>query len=325
MTILWRGARTPRLTRFLLREMIPVHTMRYPALIVVLAFGTLSASALDRGCSQGVGEWTENLWDGYKIEIAAAQSDAPAQCRAALKSADGKVLFEVTGAEALVNPISGHDLNGDGKPDVVIETHRTAGQCCYTYSILTPGENPPLVRQITTTPPQVFDDRDDNGKVELSTYDFAFVGIEGLGESDSPRPLVVFRLRGNTLYNVSASYWPEYQREVEAAKNSLSRSGEELLLGRNNTSSGGVGSSAGKPKELSPAEEKQLLDAKGAVLTMVLNYLYGGKGEDAWKTIREMWTDRDKDRIRQAILLSRSRGVLSEVNRTAATTKNASQ
>ncbi|HVP51719.1 MAG TPA: hypothetical protein VMT05_06410 [Terriglobales bacterium] len=295
--------------------------MRYAAVLFVLVILSASATALDRGCSQGVGEWTENLWDGYKIEIAAAPSGAATQCLAALRSADGKVLFEVTGAEALVNPISGHDINGDGKPDVVIETHRTAGQCCYTYSILTPGADPPLVRQMTTTPPLAFEDRDNNGKIEISTYDFAFVGIEGLGESDSPRPLVVFRLRGNTLYNVSASYWPEYQREIEVAKNGLSRGAEELLLGRNNTSGAtvGAGGGGGKPRELSPAEEKDLAVAKSVVLTMALNYLYGGRGEEAWKTIREMWTDRDKDRIRQAILLSRSRGVLSEVNRPTAT------
>lgn len=294
--------------------------MRYAALFFVMAALCVPASALERGCSQGEGEWTENLWDGYKILIAPATGSGTAQCRAALASPDGKVQFEVTGAEALVNSISGSDINGDGKPDVVIETHRTAGQCCYTYSILTPGANPPLVRQITTTPPLVFEDRDNNGKVEISTHDFAFVGIEGLGESDSPRPLVVFRLRGNTLYNVSASYWPEYERDLEAAKNTLSRSGQELLLGRNNSS--GVGAGGNKPRELSPAEERQLLDAKGVVLTIALDYLYGGKGEDAWKTIREMWSDRDKERIRQAILLSRSRGVLSEVNRTGAATKN---
>ena len=216
--------------------MIPAHGMRHPAWFFVIAVLSASAAALDRGCSQGVGEWTENLWDGYKVEIAATPSGAPAQCRAALKSADGKVQFEVTGAEALVNPISGTDINGDGKPDVVIETHRTAGQCCYTYSILTPGETPLLQRQITTTPPLVFEDRDGNGKIEITTHDFAFVGIEGLGESDSPRPLVVFRLRGSTLYNVSPAYWPEYQHEVEVAKAGISRSAQELLLGRNNNS-----------------------------------------------------------------------------------------
>jgi len=289
-----------------------------------MAFSS-SAPALDRGCSDGVGEWTENLWDGYKVEISAAQGGAPAQCQAVLKSADGKVQFEVRGAEALLNPISGRDINADGKPDVVIETHRTAGQCCYTYSILTPGANPVLVRQITTTPPLVFADRDGNGKVEITTHDFAFVGIEGLSESDSPRPLVVFRLRGNTLYNVSQAYWPEYQREVDVAKAGLSRAAQDLLLGRNDTSAAGVGGGAGKPKELSPVEEKELLDAKSAVLTMVLNYLYGGRGEEAWKTIREKWTDNDKDRIRQAILISRSRGVLSEVNRSPATAKNTDQ
>ncbi|HYY68936.1 MAG TPA: hypothetical protein VE734_04330 [Terriglobales bacterium] len=301
--------------------------MRIPALLLALTLARFcsSAAALERGCAQGVGEWTENLWDGYKIEITAAHNGAPAQCRAALISADGKAQFNVTGGEALVNPISGSDVNGDGKPDVVIETHRTAGQCCYTYSILTLGQEPPLVRQITTTPPLVFEDRDNDGKVEIATHEFAFVGLEGLSESDSPRPLVVFRLRGNTLYNISPSFWPEYQREIEVAKGGLSRSAQELLLGRNNTSSAGLGGGSGKPKELGPAEEKQLLDAKATVLRMALNYLYGGKGEEAWKTIREMWTDRDKERIRQAILLSRSRGVLSEVNRPSVTAKNAIQ
>ena len=294
--------------------------MRSAAVFFVLAVSSAFAAGLDRGCSQGVGQWTENLWDGYKIEIAAAPSGAPAQCRATLQSADGKIQFEVTGAEALVNPISGHDLNGDGKPEVVIETHRTAGQCCYTYSILTPGESPPLVRQITTTPELVFEDRDNNGKIEISTHDFAFVGIEGLSESDSPRPLVVFRLRGNTLYNVSASYWPEYQREIEAVKGGLSRNAQEQLLGRNTGASAGGGGS--QPKERSPADEKDLADAKSIVLTMVVDYLYGGKGQDGWKIIQEMWTDRDKERIRQAILLSRSRGVLGEVNRSSAGTKS---
>ena len=299
--------------------------MKYSVLLFVLAALSASASGLERGCAQGAGQWTENLWNGYKVEITAAPDVAPAQCRAVLKSADGKAEFEVTGAEALINPISGSDVNGDGKPDVVIETHRTAGQCCYTYSILTPGETPPLQRQITTTPPLVFEDRDNNGKIEIMTHDFAFVGIEGLDESESPRPLVVFRLRGNTLYNVSPAYWPEYQREVDLAKSGISRSAQELLLGRNNTSGSGVGGGGNKPKELSPTEEKELLGAKAAVLTMVLSYLYGGKGEDAWKTIREMWSDRDKERIRQAILLSRSRGVLSEVNRPGAATRNTSQ
>jgi len=300
--------------------MIPAHMMRYSALFFLMAVLSASAAAIDRGCAQGIGQWTENLWEGYKIEIAPVAGSTEPQCRVALKSAEGKVLFEVTGAEALVNPISGNDVNGDGKPDVVIETHRTAGQCCYTYSILTPGENPPLVKQITTTPPLVFEDRDNNGKIEISTHEFAFIGIEGLAESDSPRPLVVFRLRGNTLYNVSPAYWSEYQREIDAAKNTISRNAEELLIGRNSSSGTSVG--GGKPKELSPAEEKELLDAKGAVLTMVINYLYGGHGEEGWKTIRDMWTDRDKDRIRQAILFSRSHGVLNEVNRSATATKN---
>jgi hypothetical protein len=174
----------------------------------------------------------------------------------------------------------------------------------------------------------IFEDRDNDGKVEISTRDFAFVGIEGLSDSDSPRPLLVFRMhKDGSLWNVSQAYWPEYEREIEVAKSGLSRNGQELLLGRNNSGGTSVGGGGGgnKPKELSPAEERELLSAKGAVLTMVINYLYGGRGEQGWKTIRELWTDRDKERIRQTILLSRSRGVLSEVNRSSAAAKNTAQ
>lgn len=280
----------------------------------ILAFSLLlvsfSACAwAQRGCSQGQGELRRELWDGYAAEVAPAPSETRAQCRAALLAPDGKVLFETVAAEAVVNEITGRDLNGDTKPDVVLETRR-GEPCCYTYSILSPAGSPPLVRQITTSEPLTFEDREGDGKIEISTRDHAYNGFDGLPESQSPAPLVVFRLRGNTLYNVSASYWSEYEMEINQARASVSRNALDLLK-----SGAGASDPRGKPKELSPIEERQVIEAKGVVLSIALNYLYGGKGQEAWKTIQDMWTDLDKDRIRQLILRTRMNGVLAEVNR----------
>jgi len=55
--------------------------------------------------------------------------------------------------------------------------------------------------------------------------------------------------------------------------------------------------------------------AKGLVLEIVLAYLYGGRGPEAWKELDKMWPPIDKPRIRQLILKARSSGLLSEINR----------
>ena len=51
------------------------------------------------------------------------------------------------------------------------------------------------------------------------------------------------------------------------------------------------------------------------VLDIVLAYLYGGRGQEAWKALDEMWPATDKPRMRQMILKARTSGILSEINR----------
>ena len=47
----------------------------------------------------------------------------------------------------------------------------------------------------------------------------------------------------------------------------------------------------------------------------ILRAAHRRRGQQAWDTIRDMWRDNDKGRIRQVILQGRSRGVLAEINR----------
>ena len=48
---------------------------------------------------------------------------------------------------------------------------------------------------------------------------------------------------------------------------------------------------------------------------MALDYLYGGRCQQAWETIADMWPENYRRRIRQVILKGRTGGVLSEINR----------
>ena len=46
------------------------------------------------------------------------------------------------------------------------------------------------------------------------------------------------------------------------------------------------------------------------VLTIVFANLYGGREQEAWKELDEMWPPTDKERIRKVILQKRAEGIL---------------
>jgi hypothetical protein len=265
-------------------------------------------AAVGPRCVRGGPELQKDLWDGYSVVIGPpADESRKDQCRAAVLAPGGKVLFETSDSEAGVNPITGTDINGDDKPDVVLETRGPRGKCCFNYYILSLAEPAGLLRAISLSVPLTFEDRDGDGKVELWTRDNAFDSIEGLPSADSPFPLVFFRLKGNTLYNVSPALWSEYEADIAQARGQISEGALEDMLK--------VEGADAKPPDPHDPKAAEYLHIKGLVLQITLDYLYGGRGQQAWDTIRDMWRDNDKGRIRQVILQYRTRGVLGEINR----------
>lgn len=259
-------------------------------------------------CVRGGPEFQKDLWDGYSVVIGPpADESRKDQCRAAILGPGGKVLFETSDSEAALNPITGTDVNGDDKPDVVLETRAARGHCCFNYYILSLADPPGLLRALSLSVPLTFEDRDGDGKVEIWTRDNAFDSIEGLAQSDSPFPLVFFRLKGARLYDVSPALWHEYEADIAQARGQISKSELEDMLK----------AETGDSKPLDPHDPKVAvyLHIKGLVLQIALDYLYGGRGQQAWQTIADMWRDNDKSRIRQVILKGRTHGVLSEINR----------
>src|SRR3954453_20708515 len=108
---------------------------------IVLIFSIFALSPLtfpaDRNCSNGNGQLKRELPGGFAAEIAPAADQAHAgQCHAAITAADQKLVAEAYGYETELNNISGADVNGDGKPDAILETHPASGQCCWNYYVV---------------------------------------------------------------------------------------------------------------------------------------------------------------------------------------------
>jgi len=272
-------------------------------------FCTLSYAAAPNGCAQGSGEYHRDLAGGSKVDFApVADASGTAQCRAVVTTADGAAIFEISAPEVFLNEITGTDINADGKPDVVIESHRARGQCCFTYSVVTPGVSPALVKEFTTSVPLNFEERE--GSVQITGHDNAFIGFDGLPDEFSPSPLVIFRLRGSSMYYVGQAYWHDYELDLNEARNSIPRSRLDKFKGTSSNATGINGA-----QKADSLEGRELYATKGTVLQIVLDYLYGGKGQEAWKALQEMWAYPDYVRVRQLILQARSRGLMSEVNR----------
>ena len=281
--------------------------MKKLALALGLGLMSLPLSAADRACVAGKGHADKEV-SGFQVAIApATSSEHQGECRAAVLSAAGDAVFEAHGTEAAVNPISGKDVDGDGTPDVVLET--VASDALH-YAVVSLAEPPGLKRELTVSVPLHFEDLDADGRVEIWARDYAFLDFDGLPAAVSPEPRVIFRLKGATLVPVSQAFWSEYEKEIADARGLISKDTLDDFLAVPTQ-----GDEDRKPKEHGPQEQAKITDLKGIVLEIVLANLYGGRGQEAWKALDDMWPATDRPRIRQMILKARTSGILSEINR----------
>ena len=279
--------------------------MRVRTLIFICALMcALPAFAADR-CAAGRGQVRATV-AAFTAEVAPSQGENGLICRAVVRDDSGVVIYDSTAQELTIEQVSGRDVNQDQHPDVVLSAVEADGRF---RAVVISLAKPPTVREIVTSSPLSFADKDGDEKVEIAGHEWAFVGFDGLGESESPRPMAVFRMRGNTLVNVSQIFWPEYESEITRTEALLTQKERDDFLEEEV-----AGKEPKKPTERE-ATLPQLRRTKGAVLSIILNYLYGGRGEQAWQTVSRMWPGIDRQRVRQLILKARASGLLSEVNR----------
>jgi hypothetical protein len=81
---------------------------------------------------------------GFTLKTRVDPSDEGFPCHLTIRSPNGKKIFQVSDW-GMAFPVLGMDVNGDGVPDVVVETYSGGAHCCWTYYVVSLGKYPGLV------------------------------------------------------------------------------------------------------------------------------------------------------------------------------------
>jgi hypothetical protein len=221
--------------------------------------------------------------------------DGDARCRAVLTRPAHKAITIAYEWALSVDPVSGADLNGDGTPEVVLGGYTGGLHCCYAYEIVSLGKTPEVLHTFQNPVPMTFEKRPD-GTILIRAVDGVF-NFFMLPPDQAFLPRLVLKPEGNKLVDVSAQYTDVYDQEIEKARASLS------------------------PAELEKFRKSNFHDklytdqfpTVHKVLTIVLDYVYSGREDQAWQTLNEMWPPDDIARAKSLIRERRRRGMLSNL------------
>lgn len=249
----------------------------------------------DFSCPYAKGYQHPQRYAGFILRLLPGVKTPTDRCRATITSAKGRALAAAKDWALTVDKISGTDINGDGKPELVIIGYSGDLRCCFTYTVIGLGANARIVRKIESHSPLTFEKQADGT-----------VLIQGLDTSLDyflvPHPLAVIpqvflRLQGDALQDASAQFQPQYDRLIDEARGQLTSADiEKFRQSRYNDK----------------MFTDQLLTVH-RVLTIVVNYLYSGREEQAWKALDELWPASDASRVKGLILERRGRGLLKQL------------
>ncbi len=221
--------------------------------------------------------------------------DGDPRCRAVLTSAQGKRITIAYEWALSVDPISGMDLNGDGTPDVVLEGYTGGLHCCYSYAIVSLGPIPKVLHAFQNPVPVTFE-KQASGAALIRAADGVFDYFL-LPHNEAVIPQLVLKLEGNNLVDVSANYAELYDREIAQARSQLTADDIDKLRRAN-------------------YRDKLYTDqipTVHKVLTIVLDYVYSGREDQAWQALEEFWPPSDVSRVKSLIAERRHRGMLANL------------
>ena len=266
---------------------VPIETSGRTNLLESKAPLASSPASAPTKCDGATTEGATPLWNGYSLHF----SQNPAGCTADLLDAAGKSVWSKSSVGWNILPVSGEDINGDAQPELVLqeEPQGSGGFTSYLIATLNP------LKLVTFGDTLTDFERDPNGGFVLHTFDRAYSFFEGSGNADSPVPDVFLKLEGSEFHDVGAEHWSEYDNKIKSIQNELTA--EQLDRFR-----------------ASDGRSSADLTTKEAVLRIVLEYLYGGKAQQAWDELARLWPESDQARIRAMIQTARGVGVLAEVH-----------
>jgi len=179
-----------------------------------------------------------------------------------------------------VSDLTGHDINGDGQPDLIFSDWSGGAHCCYTTTVHSVGPEVKLVLALDTgnCGPGEFVDLDADGVLEFVTCDDTWA-YTYCSFADSPFPRVVYG------YDAArAEYAPATPRYASHYRDELA-----IMLDR---AQAWISASGGKDPGLD----------KCRLLHPVLGLMYAGRIDDGLVLIRGLYRGADREQFEKETL-----------------------
>jgi len=290
-------------------------TLLLPFLALIPLAG--NGQTRDAVCQNGAGEFSATSSTGVAVYVGTRKVEGfgSRDCESIL-SWKGRQLVAVPHAWQLDVDAMGIDLEL-GAPVLALQIRQTDADRFATYRIYSLKQPAQLLREITGSDTYSAVDTDLDGQVEIWTHDAAAVDDFDnipLNAFDFP-PTVVLRFEKHRLLDVSAGFVAEFDRQISAAKAQLSS--EQLIAFK------ATDGTLAHATTSAPGELHSLTRTKIGILEIVFAYLYSGRQDQAWQSLRDFWPAADYQRIHAAIEAARARGILRQVDGTATSTGRA--
>lgn len=267
-------------------------------LLLSLVFASPALPAARGECRQSDGKVVKNLPGGAQVEFTPTKNEDFVfgnACQAVVRDSAQNVVFSEEDFSFSLT-MADSDVNGDGVPDLVLESYSGGAHCCWTYYIISLGAKPHLIKQFDNERGVSFVHNAKNGRIDIVTQDGTFDYFDEQCHACTAFPVVYLRLEGDKFVDVGSEHLADYDEIIAKSQQSLSSEERQSLR-----------SAKGSPYETETAS-----DATAKVLSIVFAYLYSGREAQARQALGELWPPFDQERIWKLIVETRQRGVLSQ-------------
>lgn len=255
----------------------------------------------DFSCPYAKGYQHPQRFAGFTLRLLPGAKTPADRCRASITSTKGRVTTAARDWALTIDKVSGTDLNGDGKPELVIAGYSGGERCCFTYTIVGLGTTARVLRTIASNTALTFEKQAD-GTVLIAGVDSS-LDYFLVPHPMAVTPQVFLKVQGDNLLDVSSQFQPQYDRLIDEARSQLSSGDIEKF----------------RQSRYNDKMFSDQLPTVRRVLVIVLNYLYSGREEQAWKALDELWPTSDENRVKGLILERRGRGLLKQLSGSSST------